>query len=276
MSTISSRRGGLVVFTDLDGTLLDAETYEAGPSKVALGLCRERGIPVVFVSSKTRAEMERIRTELANEDPFVYENGGGILLPMERWPRHPESVQDHGYWWIRLGVPCQVLCRALREAALVAGAGVIGFDEMSDAEVAETTGLPLEIAGLARKREFDLPFMLLDKGDEVLKRLEKAIASKELTLTRGGRFLHITGRVDKGSAVAVLKSLFRGLAPGIISVAIGDAALDRSMLEAVERPFLVRGPDGSIDEEAWFEGVEVTDGKGPEGFCEVIERIIRG
>ena len=46
----------LVIFTDLDGCLLDRETYSFEPAQAALRLIREKKIPLVLVSSKTRVE----------------------------------------------------------------------------------------------------------------------------------------------------------------------------------------------------------------------------
>ncbi len=83
-----------VIFTDLDGTLLSPETYQPGPSREALEICKNRQIPVVFVSSKTRAEIEVIRRDLNPDDPFISENGGGIYLPQEMW-RKPHAYLPH-------------------------------------------------------------------------------------------------------------------------------------------------------------------------------------
>ena len=272
----SGRRLAAVLFTDLDGTLLDADTYEPGPSLRALVRCGERGIEVVFVSSKTRAEMEAIRQDLGNDAPFIYENGGGILISADRWPAVPDAVRGADYWAIRLGTPFPVLTRALREAAREVNARVLGFDEMSDEEVAEATGLTVEKAGLARAREFDLPFIVMEEGEVALVGLREAVGVRGLQITRGGRFHHIMGGIDKGGAVERLRALYTDLQPGIIFAAVGDAALDRPMLEVVDRPFLVRQPDGSVDADAVFDGVHITDGSGPEGFEEAVDLLLDG
>src|SRR4030043_2006608 len=71
----------LIIFTDLDGTLLDRKTYSFEPAEPALNLIRTMGIPLVLSSSKTRAEIELYRRKLENEHPFISENGGGIFIP---------------------------------------------------------------------------------------------------------------------------------------------------------------------------------------------------
>jgi len=267
-----------VLFTDLDGTLLDARTYDPGPSVHALDRCRRLGIPVVFVSSKTRAEMEKLRAELGKTDPFVSENGGGVFLPVEQWPAQPVSVQhevarEGGLWRITLGVPYPGVAQALAEAAEATGTRVQGLDRMSVAEAAALTGLSPEEVGLAMRREFDIPFLVFDETEAVVGRLRREIEARGLCYTRGGRFHHILGQSDKGKAVSLLKQLYRERSGGVRFAAAGDAANDGPMLREADHPYLVRRPDGTFDRDAWFEGLTVTEGIGPEGFAEAVSAV---
>jgi predicted mannosyl-3-phosphoglycerate phosphatase (HAD superfamily) len=59
----------VVIFTDLDGALLDRETYSFEPALPALRFIKEKKIPLIFVSSKTRAEIEGYRKKLKNTIP---------------------------------------------------------------------------------------------------------------------------------------------------------------------------------------------------------------
>jgi mannosyl-3-phosphoglycerate phosphatase len=68
----------VLIFTDLDGTLLDS-SYSFNDALPALDLIRERAIPLIICSSKTRAEIEHYRKRLDNRHPFISENGGGFL-----------------------------------------------------------------------------------------------------------------------------------------------------------------------------------------------------
>ena len=70
-----------VVFTDLDGCLLDSVTYTYEPAAPALEALRAQDIPLVLVSSKTRAEIEPLRKQLDHHDPFMVENGAAVFVP---------------------------------------------------------------------------------------------------------------------------------------------------------------------------------------------------
>jgi mannosyl-3-phosphoglycerate phosphatase len=65
-----------LVFTDLDGTLLDSRTCSYEKSLAAINRLEQKGIPIIFCSAKTRAEQEVYRRELGLRHPFVVENGG--------------------------------------------------------------------------------------------------------------------------------------------------------------------------------------------------------
>ena len=68
-----------IIFSDLDGTLLDHKTYTFEPASEALSVLKSRKIPLILSSSKTKAEIERIQSKLALKDPFIFENGSGVF-----------------------------------------------------------------------------------------------------------------------------------------------------------------------------------------------------
>ena len=67
-----------MVFTDLDGTLLDHDTYRWDEAEPALTLCASRNVPVILVSSKTRAEMNALRARLEKAENELRELRGKI------------------------------------------------------------------------------------------------------------------------------------------------------------------------------------------------------
>lgn len=264
----------LVIFTDLDGTLLDAKTYQPGPAAAALAECRKFDIPVVFVSSKTRAEMEELRAALDNTAPFVSENGCGIFLPATAYDRPGGAKLTGDYWCISKGSGYRKLVRALAEAAAAASAEVFGFHDLDTAQLAQLTGLTEAAAGLAKRREFDEPFRIKNETRDVTERLIREIELRGFTYTRGGEFHHITYTCDKGAAIRRLKDIYIRSRPEVKFAALGDALNDLPMLREVDYPFLVRRPDGSFDEEVFSPELTITAGRGPAGFNEAVFSLI--
>ena len=69
-----------VVFSDLDGTLLD-ENYSFEVAQPVIARLKALNVPIVLCSSKTRLEIEYFRTKMGINDPFISENGAAIFVP---------------------------------------------------------------------------------------------------------------------------------------------------------------------------------------------------
>jgi len=266
-----------LIFTDLDGTLLDHGTYSCQPAYPALKLIREKNIPLIFCSSKTRKEIEHYRRLLDNHDPFVTENGGGIFIPegyfdLSTLPPNLVTIKEPGYTVIRLGAPYALLRRAVRELR-AEGFAITGFGDMTAAEVVGLTGLDAEQATMAKERDFDEPFTFSGGAADVEKLCEN-IRRKGFCSTKGV-FFHILGKSDKGKAVDILSTLFRQRWGKITVVALGDSPNDLSMLRHADYPVAIRKPDGGHDPNLDLPHSIKTDGIGPAGWNEVVLQLLR-
>jgi mannosyl-3-phosphoglycerate phosphatase len=223
-----------VVFTDLDGSLLDPYTYSYELAEPALQALRERRVPVVLCTSKTRAEVEAIRERLNNRDPFIVENGAAAYVPPGYFPFEAGTI--------RWGVVYSEVVEAVQRAAAATGCPVRGFHQMSATEVAERCGLGREEAERARQREYDEPLEILTDDPERVGAFLQRLEAEGLTWTRGGRFYHARGNHNKGLAAQALAALYRLTDGDIITVGLGDGPNDVSLLAVVDIPIAVRGP----------------------------------
>jgi mannosyl-3-phosphoglycerate phosphatase len=257
-----------VIFTDLDGTLLDRDTYSWEPARPALDHLKRKGIPWIVVTSKTRTEVEFWRSQLGNEHPFVVENGGAAFVPFGYFPSAIRGARRRGtYEVLEWGAPYEELVADLQRASQVSRCRVRGFHDMSPEEIAAECGLPCEEALLAKQREYDEPFIVLDsdRGDA----LAAAIVEQGRRSTRGGRFWHILGGSDKALAVEAVAALFkRGPAP-VRTIGLGDGLNDVSFLGRVAVPVLIRSPQVA-ELKAKVPRGSVTDHPGPAGWNEAV------
>jgi predicted mannosyl-3-phosphoglycerate phosphatase (HAD superfamily) len=130
-------------------------------------------------------------------------------------------------------------------------------------EVAAETGLTLSEARLARQREFDEPFVVLEP--ERAPALFAAIEREGKRWTTGGRFHHITGTNDKAAAVRLLVGLYRHQLGDVLAVGLGDAPNDAEFLREVDVPILIASP--RVDQlRALVPGGRVTTLEGPAGW----------
>lgn len=66
-----------IVFTALDGSLLDPRTFSNEAAKASLRRLDAAGVPVVPVTTRTFAEARPLAEQLDLEGPIVIESGGG-------------------------------------------------------------------------------------------------------------------------------------------------------------------------------------------------------
>ena len=174
---------------------------------------------------------------------------------------------------IVLGVSRAELLRHLVEIGADAGARVKGFAEMPVDEIARLTGLDRAGARLASERRYDEPFLLENAG--ALPALEAAAARRGLRVTRGGRFLHLTGPTDKGRA---LRAWLDAVGRRFSTVGLGDSPNDLSLLEAVDRPVVVPRAGGVVDPTLAraLPLAERAPAPGPSGWNDAVLAILDG
>lgn len=263
--------GTIIVFTDLDGTLLD-ECYSFAAARPALRKMAESAIPLILCSSKTRKEIEHYRGKLGNAHPFISENGGGIFIPEGYFPDEIflegfSPASEKGYRVIRLGTPYCELRKGIVELR-AEGFPITGFGDLSVDELVKQTGLPLDEALLCKERDFDEPFLF--NGNEGEKQaLFRSIRSKGLATTQGV-FFHLLGDNDKGKAVKILSEIFRARYGSIRTVALGDSPNDLPMLESVDFPVAVKRPDGHHHLSLCLPNLYKAEGIGPLGWNSAI------
>ena len=237
----------VVVFSDLDGTLLDPATYSWKPAEQALSALKARQASLILVTSKTLVEVASLHRQLGLKDPFIFENGGGIVAQTgsqlggylaSRYPKTIESRDGHSLVF-HLGKKYADLVLALAEISDELDVNLTGFSSMSDDEVKELTGLPLQDAAKARVRLFDEPFLLPQESFERQDEISAAAKRRGLRIVSGGRFFHLIGHSGKGEAVSILIEAFRHLCGEIITIGLGDSPNDFPFLQLMQIPILL-------------------------------------
>jgi mannosyl-3-phosphoglycerate phosphatase len=276
---VSPRHECSLVVTDLDGTLLDRDTYDVAPARPGLDALRVHRLDLVLCSSKTRAEMEPLAEELGVRALLVVENGGAVVLPAGLVPRlPPEAHRERHVVVVPLGTPRSSLVDALPEVAAEAGVAVRGFGEMTPGDVAALTGLGHTAADRALRREWDEPFLVEgESGAGIDRRLQDAARRRGLRVTSGGRLHHLTGPTDKGRALQTLLRLLPHDPHGQ-TLGLGDAANDLPMLRVVDRPVVMPAKDGSVDPvlASALPGAERAPAPGPAGWAGAIRAVLAG
>ncbi len=264
----------LIVFSDLDGTLLDHHDYSYASAIPSLELLREAGVPLVLTSSKTRSEIQTLKTELGLDDPFIVENGAGIVLTDDQFPSSDEELPEvDGVRLKSFGPPLSGILETLQRIREQTGARFTGFSEMDDEEVMARTGLSRQAASQARSRDFTEPLAWQD-NEEVWQQFSRLLDEAGLFTLRGGRFIHVMASGDKGAALAWLRDRYRQeRGRPVCTVALGDSDNDVAMLTRADIGIVVRSPVNEPPAAALAAGCPITDLEGPAGWNQAIQQI---
>ncbi len=218
----------LIVFTDLDGTLLDHETYSHAAADEALALLKSRKIPLILASSKTAAEIAPLRHDLGfDQCEAIVENGAGLLQP---GTFEKQATGDYHQILSRLADLPSALRSQFR-----------GFSDWSVEEIAERTGLSVSAAELAKKRNFSEPGLWSGDAEQfnVFCRLLK---DHGLVAQQGGRFLSLSFGGNKAEQMAEIRKRHEIGHNPVFSIALGDAENDVAMLEAADLGVIIPNP----------------------------------
>ncbi|MFQ5895360.1 MAG: HAD hydrolase family protein [Nitrospinota bacterium] len=266
-----------LLFTDLDGALLDHEHYDLEAARTTVDALRGRGVALICNSSKTDAEIRGYVEELGLPDPFIAEGGSLLFCPREYFPFRPEGSREEGEYWVQLlGRPLEELARAFFEMREALGLPLRAAFEMSDGELQEATDLPLERIPLMRARRASVPFLCPGPGGEgELAPARQWALARGLRYARGSRFHILTGPSDKGEAAALLARMYLRVFPRVVTVGVGDNLNDLPLLREVDHPIAIPTKSGVRPELAAVAGVRLAPAPGPAGWKAAIEALFR-
>ncbi len=265
-----------LVFTDMDGTLLDHHNYHFDEAIPTLTALEQNHIPVIPVTSKTAAEVELIRDSLTNHHPFIIENGAAVYIPEGYFDQQPEGTEKRGKYWVKSFVEPRSHWQSLidqvrpayqQEFVTFADAGIDGIISM--------TGLNVHAAACAARREFGEPVSWHGNGN-LKQQFISELTALGANILEGGRFLHVSGQCDKGQALAWLTDVFQQTMPKqtIKTLGIGDSQNDKAMLEEADYALLIRSPVHGLPDIDRTDNLTVSTFFGPKGWAEGVNQII--
>lgn len=248
----------VVVFSDLDGALLDHDGYSFEAAKPALAALAEHGIPIVAISSKTLHELEAIAPEIGLSEAMIAENGAVI--------KFSDGMIDRAVSRVAIWAVLDTLSEDLRSSMQC-------FCDMETEEISDLTGLDNTSAARAAMREATEPFLW--HGDEAgLEMIGAKLALKDLQIVQGGRFFHIVPPRDKAAAMKIMLAQFEEQPE---SWALGDGPNDLGMLLAAKRGALIANPH--LDTRSLLPDdhcLYLSSREGAAGWCDAIAVFLEG
>jgi mannosyl-3-phosphoglycerate phosphatase len=247
-----------IVVTDLDGTLLDHQTYKFTAAQKAIASLQQQEIPLILNSSKTQAEIQAIRNKLDNREPFICENGGILCFD-----------GDIQY----LGTPRHEFLNILRSLKQQLKLNYQSFADATVEDVCQWTQLSASDAEKAMSREATEPLLWQDT-EVALDNFRQELAKIELQCVRGGRFHHVMGIFNKASCFPYLKQYYSQRCHEEIKIiALGDSQNDLPMLERADIAVVIPSHKGKLLQ-LDRDSIIYASQPGPDGWQESINLIL--
>ena len=264
-----------VIFTDIDGTLLDSYLPDIKKTKKLVEKTLQNGIHLILCSSKTELEQNIIRSKIELHEPFIVENGGATIIPVGYFSKSKIilSKKFQKNYIIVTGGPAYRIRSLLKKIRTKHDINFKGVSDLSLAELSNITRLPQEYAKRMMERKYSETIVQIDNND--IPRFENIVEKVGLKMIPGGHYFDITLGNDKGTAVKILMDIFRReYENNVTFFGIGDSKNDEPMLSLVNFPILVQRADGSW-QNLRINNLQKVKGIGPNGWEIALEIILK-
>ena len=197
----------------------------------------ERETPCVWLSSRSRLQLDDPRRRVSHTEPFVAESGCAVYMPEDYF--HLKSTQT-----VRLGrftcIPVAQRLPAAEEAleslSEESGVSVVPLRSLSPRELSQNLGLPTHEAEVVRQRDFDELFFFAGASDADIARFRSLAAAKNFSLREHGVFWSLAVGADFRRCIRELGDLFdRSLHSHANRFVIAEPADATSVFPACDR-----------------------------------------
>lgn len=266
----------MLVFTGLDGDMIDPGPEGIQVILPALELLRSRDVPHIIATVRSAAEILPTLQALDHYDPFIVEAGAAIYIPKDRFKinfPHQKTIGD--YKVVELGTSRDTIREKLAVLRHEHNLEVVGLSELEPDQAAGIIGLsPAEYQN-ATRRDYSEAIIFNGEADG-LARLQSIVEIMRLRLARHDHIFVLTGDHDQGSAVSFLLQLYREEYPDLplCSIGLGDNILNAPLLYTVDTPILVRRPGGRFDDRVGRHGMKFTREPGPLGWSQAVIALV--
>jgi len=209
------------------------------------------GIPAVWLTNRTRLQIDEPRRKLAHTHPFIAEDGCGVFLPEDYFHLRPQSStsKPRGTDTVRLGrFTCLPIAEqqpaasdALEAVAAETGVSVVSLRSLPPRELAQNTNLPPREAELARQRDFDELFFFAGASQKDVEHFQAAGRSRNIQLRQRGVLWSLAIGASVRRCVGELSKLYdRALRSHARTVAISTPGQGEGLFAVCDRAILLR------------------------------------
>lgn len=256
----------IIIFTDLDGTLLDTKTFKFDQISQYVKYLISIGVMIIPNSSKTEDEILDFIDELGVNLSFISENGSAI----------------HNLDLINKNLPKKIILSRNKDEIFKIFKEKISLkyqsklqliSNLSLNEKLEIFGLPRSKLDLSMNRNYTIPLKFLgniEDKENIINNLMKI----GLRIQEGGRIMNLGDNITKGTAMTktlhLIKSNFK---KDVKTIGVGDNFNDLEMIKKSDFPCLVKS-DNFEYKNLNINNLIISNKPSPMGWADVIKIVM--
>lgn len=209
----------------------------------------ESSVPCVWVTSRTRSQLDATLRKLGQSEPFIAEGGSGVYLPEDYFHLRPATTTRLGrFTCIPIASPQPAAAEALDLLAEETGISVVSLRALSPRELSQNTGLPQREAELLRLRDFDELFFFAGASDADIANFQVEATRRKLSLRLRGVFWALAVGASLPACIRELSKLYdRALRAHAFNVGIATSEGASELLPACEHAILLADRSSAAD-----------------------------
>jgi mannosyl-3-phosphoglycerate phosphatase len=209
-----------------------------------------RGIPTVWLTSRTRLQLDAPRRKLAHTHPFIAEDGSGVFLPEGYFhlkpqttsprPRDTPTVRLGRFTCLPVAEQQPAAAEALETLAAETGVSVVSLRSLAPRELAQNANLPPGEAELARQRDFDELFFFAGASQQDVENFQAAGRDRNIQLRQRGILWSLSLGASVRRCVSELSKLYdRALRSHARTIGIATPGQEAALFAACDRAMLL-------------------------------------
>lgn len=217
------KKFSIFIFTDLDASLIQRDTFKFDEIKDYIKSLISKGIYIIPNTSKTEIEINEFNKELGLNLPYISENGSsinGLNLINKNFPNQINLSRDKDdiFKIFKKIVPenLKVKCRL-----------IFKMEKKVQSEIFGLSGKKLKDA---LNRNYSIPFIFSGNLDQ-RRQLNEIVNKGGLTLHEGGRVINICDNVSKVKSMNKIIKMVKKTEDNVKIIGVGDNYNDLDMLK---------------------------------------------
>ena len=235
----------LIIFTGLDEMLLSVNELDYQPITAAFQELQQKNIPVIPVTTRTRAEVEELLAKFNLITSFIVEHGSGIFLPPNNsnFTSPQTSVLDN-YHLHQLGCSYTEARAGLKVVQEEINKILRGFGDLDEGNIQSLIDCSKAAARKAKAREFSEYFLTPNKLE--IKQLQEIAEEYGFKILPGDNLSLIIGQgASNRQAIQWLVENHQATADKTLqTIGLGCTEQDLAMLETVDIPVIIPTSEG--------------------------------